>query len=159
MGKKTVLIAVREQDVPLVSQITQSEFQVEWCHTLNVAKGAFSAQIGLIACGVHFDEGAMFELLRAAKADPIVRDLPFWLVLRHDTPYSRPVIASIRSAAFLMEADKFIDLAELINESGQKQAFEKLRQMARAVLNMPLMYSDTEEGSGEVSQAAESHNE
>jgi hypothetical protein len=131
---KSILIAVAPDDSPVVSAIVGTEFNVVMCHTLRDAEANLKDNIGLIACGVHFDHGNMFELLRAAKANQATRSVPFFLVLKENTTHSPAVIHGIRSAGELLGVDLFIDLSALDPDADIQVRYEKVRQIAREAL-------------------------
>ncbi|HEV2609416.1 MAG TPA: hypothetical protein VGU61_04045 [Noviherbaspirillum sp.] len=135
MPSKTILLAIRPQDLPLVTAALGSEFDVKICHTYEEAKANLKASVGLIACGVHFDHGSMFDLLRAAKADPQTCCIPFYLLLGEGTVHSQAVLDGIRKAAKLLGAAGFTDLSRLRADLGKQQAYEILRQTVRQALS------------------------
>lgn len=131
---KRILAAVRERDADLVSAVLGGYFDFTLTHTLRAAEAAIDEQIGLIVCGVHFDQGSMFELLRIAKAHPVGRGIPFFLVLREETSHPQSVIKGIKGAATLLGADAFIDLGELRTHMDTQEIFDHLRGLVRAAL-------------------------
>jgi hypothetical protein len=87
--------------------------------------------IGLISCGVRFDNGQMFEFLRAAKANPHTRDVPFYLILGDRQGYPQAILDGIKSAAELLGAAGFTDLSRLEKKLGKDKAYERLREVIR----------------------------
>jgi hypothetical protein len=136
MSMKSILIAVAPDDSHVVSAIVGTEFDVVVCHTLKDAQANLKEHIGLIACGVHFDHGNMFELLRAAKANQATRSVPFFLVLKENTSHSPAVVHGIRSAGELLGVDVFIDLSALSPDADIQVRYERVRQMAREALSI-----------------------
>lgn len=131
MRPKKILVAVRPQDLQLVAGALGSGFDIIICHTLKEAVAALDAGVGLIACGVHFDRGAMFDLLRAAKDRPETAGLPFYLLLGEGSGHSEAVLQGIRSAARLLGATGFTDLSRLRQDLGEQAAYERLRAAVR----------------------------
>lgn len=132
MGQvKRVLVAVRENDRDLVNAVLGGHFDIQFAHSLKAAEAGIDEQVGLIVCGVHFDHGSMFDLLRLVKAHPVGRGIPFFLVLREDTSHPLPVIKGIKGAAALLGADEFIDLGELRMTMDTQAMFDTLREKAR----------------------------
>lgn len=142
MSMKTILIAVAPEDSPVVSAIVGTEFNVVMCHTLRDATANLKDNIGLIACGVHFDHGNMFELLRTAKTNQATQSVPFFLVLKENTSHSPAVIHGIRSAAELLGVDIFIDLSALSPDADIQIRYERVRQMARKALSTSPLSED-----------------
>jgi len=132
MGQvKRVLVAVRESDRDLVTAVLGGYFDLQFVHSLKEAEASIDGQVGLIVCGVHFDHGSMFDLLKSAKTHPVGRHIPFLLVLREDTSHPQTVIKAIKGAAILLGADEFIDLGELRMSMDTLEMFENLRERAR----------------------------
>lgn len=134
MGAKKILVAVRPEDLPLVTGALGPEFCAVVCHTLREAEAALGPDIGMIACGVHFDRGAMFDFLRSAQAHPHARGLPFYLLLGEGSGHSEAVLRGIRSAARLLGATAFTDLSRLRRDLGEQAAYERLRAAVREAL-------------------------
>ncbi len=133
--EKKILVAVRAADLPIVRDALGIEFNVVVCHTLDDAIDQLTEQVGLIACGVHFDDGAMFDFLRCAKANPETRAIPFFLLIDEGAAYSNAIIEGIRLAAKLLGAAALTDLSRLKTEVGEQQAYERLRQTVRDALS------------------------
>lgn len=131
MERDRILVAVRYEDIPLVEAVLQGHFDYTIVHTVRSAEAAINDRTGLVVCGVHFDSGAMFDLLKTIKADPSRCNIPFFLVLRENTHHADSVIKGIRDAARLLGVDSFIDLGELKKVLSQDQLIEDLREKAR----------------------------
>lgn len=134
---RKVLIAVRPADLRVVSEALGSEFDLIFCHTLKDAVANLSADIGLIACGVRFDNGRMFEFLNAVKAHPATQALPFYLILGTEKGYSKAIMHGIKSAAALKGVTEFTDLAGLQAKLGKEDAHELLRAVIRKYVTPP----------------------
>lgn len=137
ISEKKILVAIRPADLPIVRATLGSEFHVVVCHSFDDAIVQLTEQIGMIACGVHFDDGAMFDLLRAAKANSITRSVPFFLLIDEGAAYSPAIIEGIRLAAKILGAEALTDLSRLKTEVGEQQAYERLRQSVRKALSDP----------------------
>lgn len=130
-SSKKVLVAVRSKDLDTVSTALGTEFDLIICHTLEDALAHLDEPIGLIACGVRFSNGRMFDFLRAVKANPNTRQVPFYLMLGEGTKYSRAILTGIRRAAEVLGSNGFTDLSRLENHLGKEQAYERLRKVIR----------------------------
>jgi hypothetical protein len=125
---KKVLLAVRPVDLPLVSTALGPAFELILCHTVEDAVAHFSENVGLIACGVRFDSGRMFDLLQEAKSNALTQEIPFYLILGNDEHgYSTAMIYGIRSAARALGASGFADLGKLVKTLGSGGAYSVLR--------------------------------
>jgi len=134
---KKLLIAIRPKDIPMISGALGSDFDVAICTSLTDAKSVLDDSIGLIACGVHFDDGKMFDLLRYAKATPETRSIPFYCVMGGGRVLSPAILKGIKSAAMALGAAGFVDLAGLRRRLGDDQARVMLRNTIRTLLSKP----------------------
>ncbi len=132
--QKRILVAVRPEDDALVFAVLDGRFDFKICHSLNDAVANLAQSFNLIVCGVHFDHGAMFDLLAETISHPTACSIPFFLVLSEETQYSESVIEGIRSAAEVRGVDKFIDLREFRGQIDEQQMLEALRKIVRDVL-------------------------
>jgi hypothetical protein len=137
MSGKRIMLAVSPEDADYTRGIIGPEFDYLFCHTLREARERVSADIALIACGVHFAEGSMFELLRYVKGHPSMSAIPFIVVLKEGTNHSAAVVNGIRSAATLLGVDSFVDLSEFssADPAHRIQSYEKLRGRLRSLLS------------------------
>jgi hypothetical protein len=131
---KKVLVAIRADALPVVERTLGSEFDLVICHTLQAAQMQLNNEIGVIACGVHFDSGAMFDFLRFAKENPATRSIPFFLLIAETERYSKSILRGIQSAAELLGAAAFTDISRLKKSVGEEQAYERLRQSVQDCL-------------------------
>jgi hypothetical protein len=134
---RKMLLAVRPQDTDLVSEALGTEFDLVICHSLVTAKAALDKDIGLIACGVRFDEGRMLDLLRYVKENTKIKSIPFFCIIGAGKSFSPAVLAGIKKAVLILGANGIVDLSELRKKVGDKQAYETLRQAIRKVLSRP----------------------
>jgi hypothetical protein len=87
-------------------------------------------RIGLIICGIYFDESRMYELLGLVRGEwPLI---PFVCVRVLDTEIPRISREALRIAAEQLGAAEYVDLPELIAGLGVEGADSELR---RAVLS------------------------
>ena len=73
----------------------------------------------------------MFDFLRAVKANPNTRQVPFYLMLGEGTKYSRAILKGITRAAEVLGANGFTDLSRLEKNFGREQTYERLRTVIR----------------------------
>lgn len=134
---KKLLLAVRPIDLPAVSLALGNGFDIVITHRLEEARARLKDDIGLIACGAHFDDGMLFELLNAARSHPVTRSTPFYVLFKEERDYSRPMIDGIRSASKVLGATNFIDLLKMEQELGAEGARKAIRMGIRAILKQP----------------------
>lgn len=118
-----------------MNAILGDEWPVDACHTLRDATSRLSPDTGIIVCGVHFDQGAMFDLLRVVKADPATSSIPFLLIVRRNTSHSEAMIDGIRSAAKILGVSAFIDLSTYRTDLDDAGRAAALRDLARQALS------------------------
>lgn len=129
-----VLVAIRPEDQDLMRRVFNEDFEVVHCVTLAEAQAALNADLGLIACGVHFDDGRMFDLLKLIKADPALCSIPFWGILRDEGMLSSAITRGIRTAMKSMGANGLFNLSQLGPASSEAAALSELRMAIRNTL-------------------------
>lgn len=67
-----------------------------------------AASFDLLICGVHLSNGTVFELLNFVKHDPDFRKIPFACFCGKQTDLAKSLDNSMRSAARLLGADRYI---------------------------------------------------
>lgn len=134
MSLKHILVAIHPRDLHIVETALGTEFPVIVCHTLKEAEARLGPEIRLVACGVHFDEGAMFELLEAVKANAQMRTAPFYLLVGDQSHLTDSMLSGIRAAAKLRGAAGVIELARLTEQFGEQEAYQFLRAVVRKAL-------------------------
>ena len=125
-----VLVAIRPEDQDVMRRVFGDEFDVINCTTLAEAQAALSADLSMIACGVHFDDGRMFDLLKLVKAEPQLSAIPFWGVLRDEGLLSSAITRGIRTAMKSMGANGLFNLSQL-NPHDDDMLYQDLRRTIR----------------------------
>lgn len=129
---RKILVAVRPQDTDLVLAALGAEFDLTIVHDSVAFHQAIHQQLpSLVICGVHFDEGRMFDLLREMKSDAATAAVPFVPVLGEPSRHADGIRQGIRSAALSLGADNFVDLLDMMHHHGQQETFRKLRDLVR----------------------------
>ncbi|WP_151636862.1 hypothetical protein [Noviherbaspirillum aerium] len=127
---KKLLIAVRETDIQLTESFLEGGYQLVYCHTLDAAKMALEDGVDIVVAGVHFDGGAVFELLRYVRMNVAFGKLPFFVLL--DTSerynYSPAIIHGLKTAAKALGATALTDLGALVEKFGREEAIAILRR-------------------------------
>jgi len=129
-----VLVAIRPEDADLMRRVFGDEFEVISCITLAEAQAALSTDLAMIACGVHFDDGRMFDLLKQVKADLQLAAIPFWGILRDEGLLSRAITRGIRTAMKSMGANGLFNLSQVDTGSDEEAAYRELRGALRKSL-------------------------
>jgi CheY-like chemotaxis protein len=135
MNPTTVLVATRPELLPVAHQIyLQPEFKLLFCTTLPEAVYALEQQIDLIACGVHFGDGEVYDFLRLAKAHPNTKNIPFLVIDSGTAELYSYVQQSVEIASRALGAAAVIPITKWRRELGDQGAFETYRQAIRKVL-------------------------
>jgi hypothetical protein len=127
-SRPRLLIAVRPEDVALSREILGDEFDAVFCHSYEEACAHLDAGIRLVSCGVHFDNGKVFDLLRHVRENPETANLPFFIMLGAGSRYSPAIVQGIRAAAKLLKATAFTDLTRFADKVGNDASIASLRQ-------------------------------
>jgi hypothetical protein len=130
-----VLVAIRPEDAELMRRVFGDEFDLVACATLADAKDRITDELEMIACGVHFDDGRMFELLKWVKEDPRLAHIPFWGILRDEGLLSLAITRGIRTAMKSMGANGLFNLSQLDSGGDEDRAYQTLRGAIRQSLS------------------------
>ena len=130
-SRPKLLIAIRPEDVKLGRIILGDEFDPVFCHTYEEACARLDESVQLVTCGVHFDNGKVFDLLRFVREDPKLETLPFFILLGAGSRYSPAIVQGIRAAAELLNVTAFTDLARFAEKLGMDASLDALRQGIR----------------------------
>jgi hypothetical protein len=129
-----VLVAIRSEDADVMRRVFGDEFEVISCVTLAEAEAVLSPELAMIACGVHFDDGRMFDLLKLVKDDPRLSSIPFWGILRDEGLLSSAITRGIRTAMKSMGANGLFNLSQIDAGSDEETAYRELRGALRKAL-------------------------
>ncbi|RJF92638.1 hypothetical protein D3871_29085 [Noviherbaspirillum saxi] len=132
-NRSKLVIAIRETDMPLAHTILGDEYELVFSHTLETAQAAVAKGIEAVVCGVHFSQGAVFELLQFVRSSSTVGQVPFFVLLdsKGRYAYSPAIVHGLRAAAKALGATQFTDLGGLAEKVGNMEAVEVLRRGLR----------------------------
>lgn len=125
--KYRVLVAIRPEDGGLMREVMGDDFDLLMCTSLQEAQAALRPDIDMIACGVHFDDGRMFDLLKYVKADEALRAIPFWGVLKDEGMLSTAITRGIRTAMKTLGASGLFNLSQMRTDEAPDVLYRKLR--------------------------------
>jgi hypothetical protein len=129
-----ILVAVRPKDVAVMFDALGFEFEAVICHSFKEAQLKLDESISVILCGLRFDGGLIFELLRHARASPKTKTIPFYSVVESKNIFSPAILVSIQLAGTALGADGLINLFDVTNMNGEPDAHERLRQTVRGLV-------------------------
>lgn len=132
---KKILVAIRPEDTGMMSEALGSDFDTVVCFSLSDAQARLEqGDIAVVACGLHFADGRMFDFLKHAKSNEHTRSIPFYCLKGVDGPLSRAIYQSIVIATEALGATGFIDIADLSAKLGKQQTYGIIRAALREVL-------------------------
>lgn len=125
--KYKIVVAIRPEDAEMMRSVLGDEFDLVLCTSLSEAQEALTPEVDMIACGVHFDDGRMFDLLKHAKADEALRAIPFWGVLRDEGMLSSAITRGIRTAMKTLGANGLFNLSQMRTDDAPDALYRELR--------------------------------
>jgi hypothetical protein len=134
MHMKTLLVATTPEAQDSVVKNLDSHYEIIFCTTMQDAYAALIGPVDLIACSVHFGEGAMYDLLRYAKALPDTKAIPFVAVHGADTALSPVMRQSVEIATRALGAEAFVELAKWRSQLGEDKAYAKLMDVMNGLM-------------------------
>ncbi|MDQ9170640.1 hypothetical protein Q8A64_09480 [Oxalobacteraceae bacterium R-40] len=135
MASKTslkILVAIRSDHQELISSILEGN-DLTFVHSLDQAYAALSPDFDLIVCGLHFENGRMYDFLKFSKAYQPTKDIPFLCVQLTGGILAYGAFKSMVTAFDVLGGDLFVQLAKWRIELGDEQAFRKLLDVIRVV--------------------------
>jgi hypothetical protein len=122
-----IVVAIRPEDAGLMREVMGDEFDLVMCTSLQEAQAALAPDVDMIACGVHFDDGRMFDLLKYVKADEALCAIPFWGVLRDEGMLSSAITRGIRTAMKTLGANGLFNLSQMRTDDQPDILYRQLR--------------------------------
>lgn len=126
---KKVLVAAAPESAQKVREALEGHFILKVTSSLQEARTLLNEGPDLVLCGLHFDEGKMFDLLRYAKADPKTKSIPFLCVKSTEGVLSPTIFEGIEIASKALGADGFVELYDWKTKLGDEAAYDKLRRL------------------------------
>lgn len=131
---KRLLVAAAPESILAVSRALESHFTLIGAGSVAEAQSRVVQGIDLILCGLHFDEGRMFDLLRYVKANPATKSIPFLCIKSGDGTLSPALLESVEIASKALGADGFVVLHDWKKDFGDDAAYEKLRHLINRLI-------------------------
>ncbi|MFC5513559.1 hypothetical protein ACFPOU_20885 [Massilia jejuensis] len=101
---------------------------------LEDALAALDNGVDAVICNVHFDDGALFDLLRTVRAHKTARDIPFIVIDASSTTTSPAITQSIKIASTALGANDVIQISKWIAEMGIGAAVLRTRAIVLGYL-------------------------
>lgn len=123
----TVLIAASEDEQKFLKTALGKDHAYVWCTTWRQVEHEMDTEIDAVLCGVHFDDGRLFDLVEWVKSGSGTRNTPVYGVVVHARHFSEHFLTGLRSAVSLFDAEGVLDLAGLRRDCGDAEAIDMLR--------------------------------
>jgi hypothetical protein len=123
---KTLLVATTPEAQDAVLKNLGGHFEIIFCTSMQDAFAALIGPVDLIACSMHFGEGAVYDLLRYVKSLPDTKTIPFVAIYGSDAMLSALTRQSIEIATRALGAEAFVELSRWSARWGEVKAYEKL---------------------------------
>lgn len=120
-----ILIAIRPEHRELLSTILKNSDLV-FVSSIDEAYVTLSPDFDLIICGLHFENGRMYDFLKFSKAYQPTKDIPFLCVQLSGGILPYGAFKSMVTAFDVLGGDLFVQLAKWRIELGDENAFTKL---------------------------------
>ncbi len=120
-----ILVAMRPEHHEIISTILNNSDLV-FVSSIDEAYATLGPDFDLIMCGLHFENGRMYDFLKFSKAYQPTKDIPFLCVQLTGGILPYGAFKSMVTAFDVLGGDLFVQLAKWRVELGDEQAFAKL---------------------------------
>lgn len=132
---KKLLAATVPTTLQYLQDLFGSHFSLICVTRLDDALSMLDQGVDAVLCNVHFDEGALFDLLRIAKAHKTARSIPFFVIDASPSMALPAITQSISIASKALGADHVIHMAHWREELGDSEACLKTLNLVLAHLD------------------------
>ena len=116
----------------------EGEFQLVPAQTLEQACRLVRTETPLVLCGVHFDDGRMYDLLTFMKGRPALAAVPFLAVRLRPGELDDAIYQSVKIAVTALGGDGFVDLFRWQARHGEQEGARRLvEQVRRLATGLP----------------------
>ena len=123
---RKILAATVPENAAALETVYGKYFDIVIVTRLEDAVAQLDQGADLILCNIHFDEGALYDLLRIVKAHKAARSLPFFAIDASLSPSSPAIRQSIDIASKALGADEVIHMAKWRDDLGEIKAIQKV---------------------------------
>jgi CheY-like chemotaxis protein len=145
MAATRILIADTAEAMGICRPCLTGPFELVHVERLEQAVQALAGEVDIVLCGVHFDEGRMYDLLRHMKRAPALAQLPFVAMrcLEGELVFDGTLRESVKIAVAALGGNAFVDLLGWRRALGVAEAGRRLTQLLQQLPHDP--YPDTDE--------------
>ena len=127
-----ILIAIRPEHQEIFSTILKKS-DLTFVHSIDEAYATVRPEFDLILCGLHFENGRMYDFLKFSKAYQRTKNIPFLCVQLTGGILPYGAFKSMVTAFDVLGGDMFVQLAKWRIELGDEQAFTKLLDVIKVL--------------------------
>jgi hypothetical protein len=135
IAKKKLLAATVSENISALQAVYESHFDIKIVTQLEAAVDQLDAGVDVILCNINFDEGALYDLLRIAKAHEVVRTAPFIAIDASPVASSAAIRQSIDIACKTLGAAEVIHMTPWREQVGDVQAIRKVLDIIKSHIN------------------------
>jgi len=110
-------------------------FALAHAATCEQARALVQPMTPLVLCGVHFDEGRLYDLLRSLKATPTLAQVPFVVTRIGPGELDEGIYDSVKVATSALGGNGFIDFFRWQAQYGPAGAARRLLERVRALVD------------------------
>lgn len=131
---KTLLVAVTPQDGDHASVIAAYQFRIYLAFSMAQAMSTLGCgHIDGVVAGVHFNDGDVFEFLRAVRASPCFSEMPFIVVRAAQGRLHEDSYRAIQMACE-HEDVVYLDVVDLVERFGLHAGHAELRRRVQEIV-------------------------
>jgi hypothetical protein len=134
-----ILIAIRPEHQEVFSTILENS-ELFFVYSIDEAYATLGPEFDLILCGLHFENGRMYDFLKFSKAYHQTKDIPFVCIQLTGGILPYGAFKSMVTAFDVLGGDLFVQLAKWRIELGDEQAFMKLLDVIKVLAGKRLRH-------------------
>lgn len=134
-----ILIADVPETVDICRRWLAGPFTLVHAAQLDDAVQALHGPIDLVVCGVHFNEGRMYDLLRHLKLSPALERLPFVAIrcVEGELEFDGALHESVKIAVQALGGNAFVDLLRWQRQYGAQEAGRRFSEFLKQLVQNP----------------------
>ena len=149
--KRNIFFADRAELRHIAQAVTGDWFDLKFCSSLEEAEASLRSpgnaeEVDLIACGLHFDDGRMYELLRFVRCNETTRPIPFLCVKLQKGKMTPSMLDSIKTSSAMLGAQGFVHFPDMVLKHGERAALIVFRKTLHDILKRSERRSNAHEG-------------
>lgn len=127
-----ILVAIRPEHRELILSMLKNSNLI-FVSSIDEAYATLSPEFDLIICGLHFENGRMYDFLKFSKSYQPTKDIPFLCIQLTGGILPYGAFKSMVTAFDVLGGDLFVQLAKWRIELGDEEAFIKLLDVIKVL--------------------------